>query len=341
MKYKLFEFCNKQLNCIRNIKKLFLKSIGFISLTLMIADTVAQDSNARFKLLKQEIFSEPYGELPQYKVNRQQFGSTKDDADNKLLAAARRTFVSTDDLITRETNQKLLNANGICFVGQWRITQDNEYTGLYKNGSTVSAVVRASVALSGTKQKNKRAFGMAIKLLPHDLEQQASLNAFVLHSMGGTITKHVLDLSLDNEPPLGRLPRFSDIRTALRLQRDLEKADEENGATKPDVSFRPVSVFAEYGVQLSDAISPRWLRLSALDSERIDQDDFRNELRTEQYQNKKIIYQIAVAGNNQEVNAKKKNTDWQNIGILELTESVTSKSCDINLHFQHPKLKSI
>lgn len=338
MKYKLFEFCNKQHNCTRNIKKTIFKSIGFISLTLIIADTVAQDSNARFKLLKEELFSEPYSELPQYKVNRQQFGSTKDGAENKLLAAARRTFVNTDDLISRQTSQKLLNANGICFVGQWRITQDNEYTGLYKNGSTVSAIVRASVALSGTKQKNKRAFGMAIKLLPHDLEQQASLNAFVLHSMGGTISKYVLDLNLDNEPPLGRLPKFSDIRTALRLQRDLEKADEENGATKPDVSFRPVSVFAEYGVPLSDVLSPRWLRLSALDSERIDKDDFRNELRTEQYKNNRIIYQIAVAGDNQDIKAKKKNADWHNIGVLELSESVTSQSCDVSLHFQHPKL---
>ena len=329
---------NKRSRSIASSNKKPYRLLWLISLTLLTTNSYSQDTNSRFVQLKNKLFNEPYSELPQYKVKRQLFGSAKNETENKLLDAARRTFSSTEDLITLPTKQKLLNANGICFVGTWRITQDSEYTGLYQNGSLAPAIIRASVAFSGTKQKNKRAFGMAIKLLPDDLKQQASLNAFVLHSMGGAITKNVLDLPLDNEPPLGRLPKFSDLSTALRLRRDLEKADKENGATKADASFRPVNVFAEYKVDQRDVVSPRWLKLTALNPERVDHLDFRDELRVEHYSNKKISYQISAAGNNQDKISKKKSAEWKNIGILDMTESVTSESCDINLHFQHSKL---
>jgi len=300
-------------------------------------DNNTQFTNSKFESIKKAIFDQPYSQLPQYKVKKRLFGPEKKINENKLLEAAKRTFESTGDLIELPTNHKLLNANGICFSGTWNISQKSKYSGLYKKGSNVPAIVRASVALSGTTQKNKRGFGMAIKLLPNDLGEQPSLNAFVLHSMGGTITKHVLDLKLDNEPPLGRLPKFSDLSTALRLRRDLEKADKEYGAKKPDASFRPVSVFAEYNNE--NTISPRWLRLSAESDQRVDENDFRNELRTKNYSDNLIRYQIEVAGDNNDTSQKKKNAQWQRIGILELTQSVTSPACDLNLHFQHPKLR--
>lgn len=293
--------------------------------------------NSRFESLKKVIFDQPYSQLPQYKVKKQLFGSEKKTEENKLLEAAKRTFESSDDLIVLPTNQKLLNANGICFAGTWSINEESSYTGLYKKGAQATIIARASVALSGTTQKNKRAFGMAIKLLPDDLGEQPSLNAFVLHSMGGTITKHVLGLELDNEPPLGRLPKFSDLSTALRLRRDLEKADKEYGATKPDASFRSVSSFAQYNNQ--NSVSPRWLRLSAMNEQRVNKKDFRDELNVNNYSENIIRYQIEVAGNDRDSVQKKKSAQWQSIGMLELTQSVTSPACDLNLHFQHPTLK--
>lgn len=332
----------QKFDILPNLISGYMKSLPLL-LTLFISTaSIAQALNTRFEKIKSELFNQPYSELPQYNVNKQLFGPEKvkggQENENKLINAARRTFDSSEDLITLETQHKLLNANGICFAGAWRINQDSDYTGLYTNGSVTPAIVRASVALSGTKQNNKRSFGMAIKLLPNDLQQKPSLNAFVLHSMGGTVTKYVLDLALDNQPPLGSIPKLSDITTALRLRRDLEKADKENGATSPSVSYRPVSVFAEHQVEEQNVIAPRWLKLTVIDSQRVDFSDFRDELRVENYSHKKIIYQIAVAGNSQDTTTKKKNAKWQTIGVLELTESVTSASCDTNLHFQHPKL---
>jgi len=292
--------------------------------------------NSRYESLKKVIFDQPYSQLPQYKVKKRLFGSEKKVDENKLLEAAKRTFESTDDLIELPTNQKLLNANGICFSGTWNITQENEYSGLYKKGTHVAAIIRASVALSGTTQKNKRGFGMAMKLLPSDLGDRPSLNAFVLHSMGGTITKHVLDLELDNEPPLGRLPKFSDLSTALRLRRDLEKADKEKGAKKPTVSYRPVNQFAEYKIEKEQSLAPKWLKLSPITTTRLDENDFRDEFNVSSYPDQKIRYAIEVAQNSD--NGKKSKAQWQTIGELSLTDSVTSLACDTQLHFQHPVL---
>ena len=295
--------------------------------------------NERFETIKNTVFKEPYKQLPQFKVKLRYFGSAKKNGDNKLLNAANRTFNQTDDLIVLETKQKLLNPNGICFSGSWKITEDNQYTGLFKKGVTSPLIVRASTALSGTTQKSKRSFGMGIKLLPNDLEDRASLNAFVFHSITGTVTKNVLDLELDNEPPLGSLPPLTKVTTALRMRRDLENADKNNGATKPDATYRPVNNLAQYRTNINEVVAPRWLKLTALTTQRVDQDDFRDELRVENYVDKKISYQIDVAGNHNDKKVKKTNAQWQTIGTIELSETITSSSCDLNLHFQHPRYK--
>jgi len=48
----------------------------------------------------------------------------------------------------------------------WKINHSSPYSGLFQARTNVPVIVRASVSLSGTKQRDKRAFGMAIKLSP-------------------------------------------------------------------------------------------------------------------------------------------------------------------------------
>jgi len=302
----------------------------------MSTNAQPSDSNARFKQLETQIFSQPYETLPNYKVTRKNFGKSNSKENNQLLKDAVRTLNDERDIIEFAANQKLLNANGICFSGIWRITENNPYTGLFKQGTQSPAIVRASVALSGTRQKNKRAFGVAVKLLPNNLGDAASLNVFALHSMGGTITKHVLDLIIDNQPPLGNLPKWSDLSTALRLRNDLQKADRLQGAKKPQVAFRPVNHLASYNTT-EKANSPKWLRLTASTPQRVDKDDFRDELRVEYYPETSIHYRIEVAADTN--SGKKTKAKWQTIGVLELNRSVTSAACDTKLHFKHPPLE--
>ena len=294
---------------------------------------------SRFETLKRIVFETPYTDLPNYEVKLKTFGKSGKGDDNKLLVAARRTLNDNRDLIEFPGGQKLLQANGICFAGQWQIdATDNPYTGLLRTGASSPVIVRASVALSGTLQKDKRAFGMAVKLLPNDLGLDPSLNVFVLNSLGGAVSKHVLDLSMDNEPPLGRIPKFSDIRTALRMRNELERADkeaitEDQANTKAKATFRPVTHLAAYREEQPK--SPHWIRFTAISEHRNDQNDFREELRLADYPDNQLAYSIEVADFGR---GRKNKATWRQIGQLLLTDSITSAICDQKLHFRHPRL---
>lgn len=305
---------------------------AIISLAIFYSTVSAAQSQNRYQSLKDVIFATPYDSLPYYKVSKALFKSKQKGAESRLLKDARRTLSSSDDLLGKDRGQKLLQANGICFAGEWVIDQDSNFTGLYRKTTRVPVIARASASFSGTKQNERRALGLAVKLLPDDLGASASLNVFALHSVGGVKTKYLLDLSLDNEPPLGRIPRFQDISTALKLKSELLKADKEAGSETPSVTFRTVAPLAEYKEQNTTA--PQWLRFSAANDIRIDKQDFRDELRVEHYPNGQLIYKIEVAD---QIKQKKSKAQWQTIGQLVLNESVTSKACDTQLHFAHSK----
>ena len=295
------------------------------------AETSAAE-NTRHRALKDTIFAKPYDQLPYFKVTKTKFRDKSKPSENLLLNDARRTLTDASDLLDEGRGQKLLQANGICFSGEWIIDQASEFSGLFKQSSRVPIIARASTSFSGTRQNERRALGLAVKLLPHDLGNSPSLNIFTLHTVGGVKTKHILDLSLDNEPPLGRIPRLQDIPTALRLKSDLLKADKEAGSTQPSVTFRTVGPLAAYGETKVNA--PRWIRFSAAQDARIDKPDFRDELRVENYLNNQLIYRIEVGDH---AEASKSKARWKTIGQLVLNQSVTSKVCDTRLHFPHPK----
>ena len=298
-------------------------------------DSVGND-NARYQTLKEKIFRQPYTDLPYYKVTKALFKNNNKSSSKKnksqLLIDAKRTLSSSEDFLNIERQQKLLQANGICFAGKWHINRESKFTGLYQLNAEVPVIARASVSFSGTLQKERRALGLAVKLLPTDLGDSPSFNVFSLHSVGGVKTKHLLDLTLDNEPELGRIPRIQDITTALKLKSVLLKADRESGSKKPSVTYRTIAPLASFNE--SNPVAPRWIRFSAANSERIDLDDFRNELRVENYANRQLIYRIEVGSDQR---SKKSKAQWQTIGELIFSESVTSKACDTQLHFPHPK----
>ncbi len=321
------------------VNVLSLITLSLFAIEVVVAADKSVNSNKRFDELKSAVFALPYQARPTYKVSKKTFGKPGKSEQNQLRKAALRTLRSSQDLIDFPGGQKLLQANGICFSGDWIIDKPSQFTGLFQQGSASPIIARASVALSGVKQKNKRAFGLAIKLLPNDLGQQASLNIFTANSLGGVVNKHVLDLKLDNNPPLGRIPNLTDISTALRLRKDLESADrhvikETNSRGKADVTYRSITHIAAYQPAESEAvIAPKWIRFRPANPERVDKDDFRDELDTSLYQDQKIVYQIDVAADH---GSRKSSAKWQTIGKLELTDSVTSKACDAKLHFQHP-----
>lgn len=305
---------------------------------------------SRFNRIKQRVFDKPYQALPQYRVDRKHFGKKGKSNSNYVLAAGKRTLSVRHDLLDFPNQQKLFQANGICFAGRWLIDQPSPFSGQFSYLINTPVIARASVALSGTQQKHKRAFGFALKLFPTANKNTPvpTLNVFAMHSLSGTVTKHVLDLTLDNEPPLNGLPAFSQLAIAYRLLKDFSRADKEISQQKPDVGFRPVSHLAEINaigqqVKSEKIIAPRWLRLIP-NSElpRVDKDDFRDELRVEHYPQKQLIWAIEVGTikeDNDNNKPKKAKAQWQTIGQLVLNASVTSAACDQQLHFAHPKLQ--
>ncbi|WP_252728052.1 hypothetical protein [Alteromonas sp. C1M14] len=295
---------------------------------------------AAFKRVKDRVFSDPYSRLPQYKVTRKLFDK---NGENLLLQHAKRTLSSKANFVALASNQKLLQANGICFAGTWTIYPSSSYTGLYRARVDIPAIVRASVSLSGTKQADKRAFGIAIKLF-FDGQSDVTENIFLMHSLGGTKTKHVANLPMTNEPKLGELPPFSQLFTAYRLERDLEEADRAFSGKKANPRFRPVSQLADTEVKWEQgehkentpANGPYWLKASLKPgTPLVDKEDFRDELALAHYPAHKITWVLSGAPYTE---AGIEKAVWREIGELTLTESVVSLTCDTQLHFHHPSL---
>ena len=259
--------------CIR--LQTFILSVAAIGFTnIVVAETY-------YEKVKTVVFSDAYETLPQYHVKRDLFDK---DGRNILFEDAKRTLSSEKDIVEFTAGQKLLQANGICFAGIWRMSGDSPYTGLYSANTTLPVLVRASVSLSGTRQNDKRAFAIAVKVFPNHSRSDTvkTQNIFLMHSLGGVKTEHVLDLQLDNEPELGSLPPLNQWLTAYRLENELEEADRLFSGDKANARFRPVSHLAALdanGQRITNVKGPYWLRASASSSmPNVNKDDFRDEL---------------------------------------------------------------
>lgn len=99
------------------------KSVAYLYVPCAsLLDTTAYDGS-RFSEIHASIFSEPYAERPVYHVDVGLFGPGGKGTDNAPRAAARCTLTVEDDLVEFPHGQKLLQANGICFAGDWVIDQ--------------------------------------------------------------------------------------------------------------------------------------------------------------------------------------------------------------------------
>ncbi len=295
-------------------------------------------TGSSFNDIRDTVFSDPYSKLPYYKVNKDLFGPGGNRDDNRLRQAARRTLSIQDDLYDFPGGQKLLQPNGICFSGRWIVDQESNYTGQLSSATQSLVIARASVSLSETRQGYKRSFSMAVKIFPTENPDVIvkTLNLFTMESVTGSHKDHFLDAIMDNAPPLGGLPSFKNLGLSTRIYNDMKAVDSELSPGGPNLSYRPVSHLS-IDADVETAIYPKWLRLRiAENTPRVDADDFREELRVENYPQQRLVWQIDVADYTK---GGKSNALWKNIGKLLLNTSVTSNTCDDRLHFAHPILK--
>ncbi len=276
-----------------------------------------------FQSVWNEVIKDPYRTLPHTKVSYFKLSSAGKDV---ILENSQRTLNDHSDIIA--PFEKLAHPNGICFKGTWEIYHDNPFSGYFKKGSKALIIVRASSAMSNTRRGEIRAFGLAGKLFAtlreDEVSKEDTANFFLIDDLGGSDAAHFTDVALSNEPAV--TTTFEVIKHLLygvKVARTFAKADKHPG-------IRQVYEVSYLG-EKKDAkvLTPKWMKVEAQKGETVDAEDFRDELYLEN--GKKLIFDIAVAS---EIKEGKKV--WQTIGTITLDTSVTSGSCDRQLHFHHP-----
>jgi len=269
-----------------------------------------------------QVKSDPYEELPQMEVSY-----FKLSGEHGISQSAERTLNENADLL--EPFEKLAHPNGICFKGVWKVEVENPYSGYFKKGSEALIIARASTAMSNTQSGSTRAFGFALKLFPtmetQKLNSTPSANFFLIEDLGGSDAVHYLDVSLTNEPTISvTLEAVLNAAYGVKVARTFAQADK-------NPSIRQLYEISYLGESKSSkVITPKWLKIEAASSKRVDAKDFREELKIEKKE--ELVFNVFVAS--RVINEKK---EWLKIGKISLNESSISDSCDRRLHFHHPK----
>jgi hypothetical protein len=176
--------------CDNLVKQSFTAIIAILGIS-----TAAAYEGSTFAAVSAAVFDRPYSQLPTIKVEVSALGPEGDGPDNRLRRAARRTLTAKGDLFDFPEGRKLFQANGRCFSGQWRITEQNSYSGLFSTGTHALIIMRASVSLSETTRGNKRAFALAGKVFP-TVDKMAvvpTANFFGMENLLGTDDDYFLD----------------------------------------------------------------------------------------------------------------------------------------------------
>jgi hypothetical protein len=294
-----------------------------IILSLQVQSGENNYSGSLYQDVWDQIESDPYTSLPQNKIS---LSGIFNKVKTKIKTMAKRTIRDHSDILPYF--EKLAHPNGVCLSGTWTISEDNPYSGYFKKGSEALIIARASTAMSETTVGNYRGFGMGGKLFPtndpfHQTELKTA-NFFVIDDLGGTKARHYTDVELTNEPEVSKTSAiFRHLYYGIKVASAFSKADKNPG-------MRQVYQISHLGEKdPKTVITPRYMKIRAAKGQAVDEKDFRNELSISHYRNG-LKFEILVGPD-------KKN--WDNIGTIEFTDSVASKSCDHRLHFNHPKWK--
>jgi hypothetical protein len=297
------------------------------------APSVPAYTGSSFETVWSQVASDPYVDLPEVEVT---LGSFYGFLVDHLLVASKRTLADKRDLLPYF--DKVLHPNGICFAGEWVITEANPYSGYFKAGSRGLIVARVSAALSETKHGQLRAWGFAGKIFPTEDPGQVvkTANFFTIENLGGTL-HDFLDAENTNDilavAPTPNLVKYGAVAGAVTA--DFNLADPQLDPTL--IAHRQLYPISELGETNAAAVkTPRWMMITgAPETPRVQADDFRDELRVANFLPGTLRFDIFVS----DVGTRLGPRVWTKIGYIELDEDAVSESCDHRLHFTHPKYK--
>lgn len=269
------------------------------------------------------VTSNPYKRMPTTEVT---YKDLFDGLTSLIQRSANRTLNDHRDILP--PFKKLAHPNGACLKGQWIITKENPYSGLFKFNTKSIIIARASVALSKTENGDLRGFGLAGKLFPTTNENKVvkTANFFLIDDLGGTSAEHYTDVEMTNEPKVTpTIAVLENIRYAAKLATTFAAIDSH--PTK-----RQVYEIAETNLKSNESLNvPKWMMVKASSNQKkIDAQDFRDEFEMEA-NNGSMSFDIHTADT--EDNQGK---NWKKIGKIVFNESIISGACDHQLHFHHP-----
>jgi hypothetical protein len=316
---------------------------------------------SRFSEIREAIFANPYqrvwgreGEkaLPVYAVTLGGVlrGILPFGAPYQFRKASERTVDSSADLrwgIDGKGFRRILHPNGVCLTGEWRITEQTDYSGYFAKDSAALVVARYSTCCAETRRGHNRSLAMVGKLFPTidpaHVTPFHTANFITQQDIGGAHTSFINDAELLNAPDTSVSRRGGGVPILLVTGAVFRQADNQP-------SIRQLYQIAELDKpKTQETRSPEFMRLIvAPDQLRIEGDllDFRDEVMAHIFDKgdpepkRKLTFYIEVTdeGETRGTPLRQRRTfqNWRRIGTLSFDDAVISYNGDFVIHFNHP-----
>jgi hypothetical protein len=316
----------------------------------------------RFSEVVDALFANPYqrvwggqGEppLPIYEVTLGSLlrgGLPLVGTSNLFLKAAERTVDSGADLRwgpDRKGFHRILHPNGVCLIGQWRITGSTGYSGYFATGSTALTIARYSTCCTETRRGHTRSLALVGKLFPtldsNHVTPLRTANFITQEDIGGADTAFINDAELRNAPDTTATRRGGGVPILLTTGLIFTRADKEP-------TIRQLYPIAELGKPVGEPThAPEFMRLLVVPSQpKIagNELDFRDEVmaqifdRGDPVPKRTLTFNIEVTdeGSTSGSALRQRRTfkNWRPIGTLTFDNAVVSYNGDSVIHFNHP-----
>jgi hypothetical protein len=316
-------------------------------------------AGSRFSAVVGALFDNPYqrvwgaaGEpaLPVYEVTLKSVFGGLFSRSRQFLTDSERILDSAADLRWGRDGKgfrRLVHPNGVCLTGQWSITEQTDYSGYFRGGSTALVVGRYSTCCTETRRGQTRSLSLVGKLFPtvdpNHLTPLRTASFITQDDIGGADTEFINDVELRNAPDTTVTRRGTAIAVLVKVGLTFQRVDQQP-------SIRQLYPIAELGKPAGEPTrAPEFMRLLvAKDQPRIQGGDldFRDEVmgqifdRGDPFPKRTLRFDIEVTdeGETKGPAVKERRTfkNWRRIGSLVFDNAVISHNGDFVIHFQHP-----
>ena len=127
--------------------------------------------------------------------------------------------------------RRIVHPNGVCTIGQWRITEDTPYSGYFAKGSVALAVGRYSTCCTETRRGYTRSLSLVGKLFPttdpnHPTPLRTA-NFMTQEDIGGEKTDSINAAELRNAPDTTATRRAGGVPILLTVGLVFGRVDQQ------------------------------------------------------------------------------------------------------------------